>query len=205
MKKLKMLSVLCLNLVFLGCATIISGRNQLITVNANVEGAEVTFNGQFLGRTPLSTQLPRGQQGALRVEAEGYQPNQVALQKRVNSVFFVNVFTGGTFGSSTDYSTGAMYEYEPSTFFVSLQPLQQTDEEQDSWESRERLRGFVLLNHQAIVTELAAGKGEYLDVLFQGISIAEESRDQAIESWRRAYPSSDTVLDFADALLSWLK
>jgi hypothetical protein len=104
------------------CASIISGRTQLISVNSNVEGAQVLLNAVPIGKTPLTTQLKRGEEGTLRVMAPGYAPYTFALSMKINGVFWVNILVGGVFGSSTDDSTGAMYEYEPSTFFAALQP-----------------------------------------------------------------------------------
>ncbi len=56
-----------------GCATIISGKSQTISVNANVEGADVMFNEQPLGKTPLVVKLKRGQEGTLSVQKDGYE------------------------------------------------------------------------------------------------------------------------------------
>jgi hypothetical protein len=121
---------LVLGLTLAGCATIISGTSQPFNVDANVDGAEVYFNETLLGTTPLATTIKRSKEdGVLRVEAEGYRPYRQVVARKINGMFWANLFSGGTFGSSTDYSTGAMYEYEPRTFMVSLQPEEQSDAE----------------------------------------------------------------------------
>lgn len=204
MKVTQWVGVLVLGLTLTGCATIISGSDQLLTVNANVEGAEVYLGGQLLGTTPLSANVKRGQEGVLRVTADGYQPYQIALNKSINSVFFVNLLSGGAFGSSTDYSTGAMYQYEPSSFMVSLQPGEQSVAQRNDWQRREGLRSFVLLNHQAIVSDLAAGDGEYFDVLVDVLAVSPEGRAGAIERWRTAYAASKTVVEFAKTMVAEL-
>lgn len=204
MKAAQWLGVLALGLTLAGCATIISGSTQLITVNANLEGAEVYLNDQMLGTTPLSVDVKRGQQGLLRVTAEGYQPYQIALNKSLNNVFFGNILSGGAFGSSTDYSTGAMYSYEPSTFMVNLQPTDLSTAERMEWQRREGLRRFVLVNHQAIVSDLAAGSGEYLDVLAEVFAATPESSVAEIERWRAVYAASTTVLEFANRMVAEL-
>lgn len=63
MKSAQAIGVLVLGLTLAGCATIISGSTQLLTVNANVQGAEVYLNNQLLGTTPLSVNIKRGQVG----------------------------------------------------------------------------------------------------------------------------------------------
>lgn len=119
-------------------------------------------------------------------------------------MFWVNILSGGVFGSSTDYSTGAMYQYEPSTFMVSLQPGQQSTAQRNDWQRREGLRSFVLLNNQAIVSDLAAGDGEYVDVLVDVLAVKPEGRDGAIERWRAVYAASKTALEFAEMMVAEL-
>jgi hypothetical protein len=204
MKAAQWLGVLALGLTLAGCATIISGSSQLITVNSNVEGAEVYLNDQMLGTTPLSVDVKRGQEGLLRITHEGYQPYSIALNKHLNNVFFGNILSGGVFGSSTDYSTGAMYSYEPSTFMVNLQPGNLSAAEITEWQRREGLRRFVLVNHQAIVSDLAAGSGEYLDVLVEVFEGTSESLAADVARWREVYAGSETVLEFADRMVAEL-
>jgi len=208
MKSAHLVPVCLLGLTVGGCATIISGTSQIMTVNANVDGAEVHLiteaGEELLGTTPLTTRVKRGQEGTLRVRAEGYRPYQSALNKKINTVFWVNILSGGGFGSTTDYASGAMYEYEPSTYMVSLQPVEQSNEERNDWQRRERLRSFVLLNNDALVTDLAAGDGEYIDVLVHVLAVKPEDRAEAIERWRAGYAASKTAAEFADVMVAEL-
>ena len=209
LKSAHFVRVLVLGLTLGGCATIISGSSQIMTVNANVDGAQVHLiteaGGEtLLGTTPLTTRVKRGQEGSLRVSAEGYRSYQSALNKKINNVFWVNILLGGTFGSTTDYTTGAMYEYEPSTFMVSLQPAEQSTEEMNDWQRREALRGFVLHNSQVLVSDLAAGDGEYIDVLVYVLAAEPENRAEAIERWRAGYAASETAAEFAEMMVAEL-
>ena len=188
-----------------GCATVLGGTSQLLTVNSNVEGAEVFLNDTRLGVTPLTADVKRGQTGELRVTADGYQPYNIALNKKISTLFWVNILSGGSFGSTTDYFTGAMYEYEPSTYMVSLQPPQIGLEERRNWMRREALRGFVLLNNEAIVSDLANGEGEHLNLLFDVLSVAEsKDRAEAVDRWRAGYAESNTAVEFAELILAEL-
>lgn len=209
MKSAHLVHVLVLGLTVGGCATIISGSSQIMTVNANVDGAQVHLVTEagietLLGTTPLTTRVKRGQEGSLRVSAEGYRSYQSALNKKINSVFWVNILSGGTFGSTTDYTTGSMYQYEPSTFMVTLQPIEQSTEEMKEWQLREGLRGFVLNNNQALVSELAAGDGEYIAVLVHVLDVTPEGRAEAIERWRAGYAASETAAEFAERMVAEL-
>lgn len=209
MKAARVVCVLALALTVVGCATIISGTSQLMSVNANVDGAQVhliTAAGeQLLGTTPLSTRVKRGQEGTLRVSAPGHRPYESALNKKINTVFWVNIFIGGTFGSTTDYTTGAMYEYEPSTFMVTLQPVDQSAQAMNDWQQRERFRAFILYNTDALVSNLAAAEGEYLDVLVRIFAVPPENRAAAIQRWRAAYAASKTAAEFAATMVAELQ
>jgi len=204
MKGVQALGVVGLALSLGGCATIIGGSNQNVSVNSNVDGAEVYLNEMLLGKTPLVTSIKRGQEGVLRVTAPGYKPYQIALNKKISSLFWVNILSGGSFGSTTDYATGAMYEYEPSTYMVSLQRGTASINQQNEWRRSEGLRAFVLQNNQALVSDLAAGKGEYVDVLANALDVQPGTRAEAIKRWRNDYTESKTAFDFAQRLVAEL-
>lgn len=205
MRTSRAVMTLALATTLAGCATIINGSTQQITVNSSVEGAEVYLNQTLLGMTPLSTEVKRGQEGTLYVRKEGYQEYRFPVTKKISGAFWINIITGGLYGSTTDYTTGSMYEYEPATFFASLQPSgEESLVQRTRWQRREGLRKFVLLNAQAIVADLAAGRGDYVDALAALLDVQPATRAQALERWRDAYEGSETTLDFADALMEEL-
>jgi hypothetical protein len=141
----------------------------------------------------------------LSVQSTGYQPYQIALNKKISTLFWVNIFSGGVTGSTTDALSGAMYEYEPSTFMVTLQRGSSSSEELAAWRRTEGLRAFVLLNNEALVSQLAAGSGEYVDVLAKLLSVTAADRADAIARWRAGYMASKTSADFAAKLVAELQ
>jgi hypothetical protein len=187
-----------------GCATIISGSQQIITVNSDVPGAQVTLNGIPLGVTPLIVSIKRGQEGVLSVQMPGYTPFQAPITKKVNGIFFVNILSGGTFGSSTDYSTGAMYAYEPDTYFVTLAPAGMSPPAAAAWRRKENVRAFVLLNNEALAHDLADGQGEYVDALAELLKVDSGQRGLAVKRWRASYAGSSTTVAFADRMVAEL-
>ena len=201
MKSAQLIGLLLLVLTPSGCATIFSGSTQDFTVTATVVGAEVFLNDQLLGSTPLTVKIKRGQTGTIRVVEDGYETWEVPLEKEINGVVWLNVMSLSSFGSSTDYATGAWYRYEPSSYFVGLQPSGQSTAERTEWQRRERSRAFVLLNSQALASDLAAGDGEYLDVLVDLLAVKPEDRVDALERWRAAYNASKTAPEFAMAIV----
>ena len=81
------------------------------------------MNGASVGKTPYTGPIPRGSETTLSLAKEGYVDKSITLYTQVEPIFFGNIIFGGSFGSSTDYGTGAMYRYAPSTFDVELERL----------------------------------------------------------------------------------
>lgn len=120
MKKILLGLIVSASLMF-GMATILDGETQTVSFTSSPNGANVFLNGNKLGVTPLTIDVPR-ESGSkiLKIEKDGYQSREVIMQSEVNSKFFINIFIGGVFGSSTDYATKAMFQYKPNSYFVEL-------------------------------------------------------------------------------------
>jgi hypothetical protein len=185
-----------------GCASILVGGKQTISVNANVEGAEVWIGDEMIGRTPFSAEIKRGKNGPLVVKADGYTPYNFALDKSVEGVFWLNIFIGGLLGSATDSSTGAMYEYEPGTFYAELVPKTASLQLQKNFARRAALRRLVLVNHEPLVRQMAVGEGTHLETIFRALQVQPEERQQQLERWKIAYRNSAATVDFASAVVN---
>jgi hypothetical protein len=105
-----------------GCATIIKGTTQTVSINSNVEGAQVIVNGESVGQTPFTGQIKRKSGTTVTVRKQGYQTKTVTLTTEIEAIFWGNIISGGAIGSTTDLTTGAMYYYAPSTLEVDLVP-----------------------------------------------------------------------------------
>jgi hypothetical protein len=64
---------LCVMFVSTGCSFFVS-KTQSINVSSNPTGATVTVNGNRVGATPLSTDIPRRDSSMITVERDGYDP-----------------------------------------------------------------------------------------------------------------------------------
>ncbi|HSC75389.1 MAG TPA: PEGA domain-containing protein [Pseudomonadales bacterium] len=106
-----------------GCASIVSGSKQKITIDSYPQGAEVLIAGRSSGVTPLTIDVSRTPEEVkdITVKKEGYKPAQVKLTSKLNPWFWGNIVIGGVFGSSTDSSTGAKNDYEPGQYMVNLE------------------------------------------------------------------------------------
>lgn len=121
MKKIFLFAVSSMLLVVSGCATIIDGESQQVSFNSNPDGATVLVNGVAVGKTPVSYLMKRGDGNIVTVKKDGYKSVERTLTTQMNGMFFGNIIFGGLFGSTTDSSTGAAYEYEPGQFMFELE------------------------------------------------------------------------------------
>ena len=106
-----------------GCATIVKGTTQIVSINSNVSGADIIVNGEPVGQTPFTGQIKRKSGTTVTVKKSGYQPKTITLTTEVESVFWGNIIFGGFIGSTTDMGSGAMYYYAPATLEIDLNPI----------------------------------------------------------------------------------
>ena len=114
-KKLLMASsIICATVLFTGCATIISGDNQNINLQSKKEQT-VSIDGKDY-TSPAIVSLERVNKDAVLKVKDCNK--QVLLKKEVNPVFFVNILSGGAFGSTTDYASDSMWQYDQTNVNV---------------------------------------------------------------------------------------
>ena len=166
-------------LLLAGCATIFGGTSQVISINSNVEGAEVLLDGQAIGTTPFSGQIPKGKDGTILVRKEGYTSQSISLSTSIEPIFWGNILIGGTLGSSTDFGTGALWRYTPATYFANLRPGNASGRLRDRLDQDALVRFFVLHNFARLTGDLARGQGEYLHALLRLLG-TDASRDERI-------------------------
>lgn len=113
-KRLSKLSLVAFGVVALSsCATILSGKTQQINVTSTGKsGVEFRIDGKT-EKTPAAVTVEReNKDKVIEVLDKQCSQKEVVLQKKINPVFFANIFIGGSIGSTTDYATNAMWEYD---------------------------------------------------------------------------------------------
>jgi hypothetical protein len=145
-----------------GCATIVKGSKQTITINSNVDGADVVLDGTKVGVTPFAGIVSKKGKGVLTVQKDGYVTANVALSKSMEPIFWGNIITGGTLGSITDFASGAAYTYSPASYQVDLK---QATQSQSDFERRVAARKFAMIYVDRISADVAHGSGDYLNAL----------------------------------------
>jgi hypothetical protein len=150
---------------FVGCATILDGTKQVVSINSNVQGANVYIDGIQVGQTPFTTQIKKKSGTQVRVDKKGYTSKTMVMTTSVPTVFWGNILTfhGSVLGSTTDFLSGAAYEYSPNNFFFHLNKSEEVSEEEaKTIQIQKKATKFILVNHKNLVKEIAKGEGEYL-------------------------------------------
>jgi uncharacterized protein YceK len=112
MKKILLPTALLGMLMASGCATIMNEDTQSINVRtSNNSKITTSIDGKQL-ETPGSMSVKRAKDDlVVFTTAENCAP-ETRVASSVDSVFFVNILAGGSFGSTTDYSSDEMWEYD---------------------------------------------------------------------------------------------
>lgn len=104
-------------LLLTSCAGVFKGTSQSITFTSNPEGAEVFIDGVSRGVTPLTLKLKKNKHDTAMIKKEGYKTATINLEKSFDPVTFVNIIWDS---STTDLITGAAYEYDPNSYYITL-------------------------------------------------------------------------------------
>lgn len=131
----KLIPVLLLTLLS-GCASIVSGGPENLTISSNPSDANMTIcnerTGQCLtnAKTPYTASLERDQgffkaaKYKIRCEKEGYTPLEKSISANVNGWYFGNIVFGGLVGLLiVDPATGAMWSLPEKNLIMDLSPV----------------------------------------------------------------------------------
>ncbi|MEL0637286.1 PEGA domain-containing protein [Marinomonas sp. TI.3.20] len=117
MKKIILTALACVTILLSGCASIISGTNQTLTFNSNVEGVNVYVDGALIGKTPVSVSFKKNKAQTVMFKKKGYETVIRSITKKFDPVALLDIFWDL---STTDFITGAVYEYEPNSIYVEM-------------------------------------------------------------------------------------
>ncbi len=112
----------CAAMLVAGCASVIHGTNQQVTISSTPTGAHININGQYYGRTPRVLNLRRKEYYVVQLELEGHKPYEITLQRALSPWTLGNVVFGDLIGVTLDAVDGAFYRIHPSTVVATLTP-----------------------------------------------------------------------------------
>jgi hypothetical protein len=117
MKNLALLSA-CFSLSLLtGCASIVSGTQQKITIlTPPAQGARCALENNkgkwYVTHTPNSIVVHRSSKDLfITCEKPGYEKSSSKVQSKLKGLIFGNIFLGGIIGGGIDVANGSAFDY----------------------------------------------------------------------------------------------
>ena len=96
-----------------GCATMIRGTSQPISINTDPSGATATLSDGRSCTTPCTLEAKRKETLQIALEKEGCNSTSTAMVPTLAGA-------GAILGGMVDYGTGAVYDLQPNPLFVKL-------------------------------------------------------------------------------------
>ncbi len=183
-----------------GCASIVTGRDQTLTFNSEPDGATVTVAGKVVGKTPLSVQINKGKNQSLTFEKEGYKTYTTQLSTTMNPWFWGNIVIGGLLGSTTDGASGAINEFSPDQYFVTLTPVTPFG---ISTSKPRKIKELIIAFSGDIRRELASGGGEKTDAILDILAIKESEKSTTIKALNKLALQNKNDLEFAETVIKF--
>ena len=127
MRNLLFCLLFCLFLT--GCATLIRGTKETLTVDSVPQAASVQLSTGQTGQTPFSVKVPRGANLIVTVSKPGYRTQQITVPAQVSPtgafLAAANLFgsrdQSGLLGATVDTADGAAMEHKPNPLLVTLE------------------------------------------------------------------------------------
>ena len=103
-----------------GCATIVHGNRQTVTINSEPDGATVKIDG-LKGKTPFSASLARNNDYVVSIKKEGYKEEQVQITKSFSGLSIIGNILWLLVGVIIDFASGSAYNLSPTKVDVELE------------------------------------------------------------------------------------
>lgn len=119
---------LCCMLSLTGCASIVDGEHQTVSVTTPPgQHASCTLSNPkgkwYVSNTPGSVSIHEsGEPLTISCHETGYQPDTIAVNPDMRGMFAGNLLFGGIIGGAVDLIDGAAFDY-PNQIKVPLKPL----------------------------------------------------------------------------------
>ncbi len=120
MKTLLLAGAVATSALLTGCASIVNGNNQVVSVETmgregKVVGATCELKnpkGTFFVTTPGTVTIRRAYDDLnVRCEKTGMEPGLAAVKSATKAMAFGNLVFGGVIGAAVDAGSGAAYDY----------------------------------------------------------------------------------------------
>ncbi|MGJ8639032.1 MAG: PEGA domain-containing protein [Opitutaceae bacterium] len=119
---------LALSILVSGCATVVRGGSEEVTIQSDPPGAQVKLSTGQSGTTPWVVEAKRNSNLYVTITKDGYKPLETALLSSIDGAS-LGIGTAANFlflpivNDVIDYKTGANYSLKPNPLFVTLIPI----------------------------------------------------------------------------------
>jgi uncharacterized protein YceK len=104
---------LCAAILVSGCATVVRGTEQQVSINTQPIGATLQFSNGQSCTSPCTITVPPSQALSIQIMREGCQTQTASMIPTLGGA-------GVVLGSLVDYGTGAVYDLQPNPLTVTL-------------------------------------------------------------------------------------
>lgn len=106
--------------ILTGCATIVHGTRQKMSIVSHPSNATVWVDLAYAGQTPIVVEMSRKNDHVVRIQLEGYEPYEAIFSKQISGWAFGNILFGGVIGLAIDAITGGLYYLTPEQMQAEL-------------------------------------------------------------------------------------
>jgi uncharacterized protein YceK len=107
-----------------GCASMMSGGRDQVTVAATAPGAQIYVDDVYAGPAPRVIQLDRARSaGRVVLVAPGYHPALVVVPRHISGWFLASMLMAGAFGMAADVMLGNERAFADDDLLVEMIPV----------------------------------------------------------------------------------
>lgn len=116
-----------------GCASVVRGTTEKVTVNSEPADATIrTSLGHSCPMSPCTVEVSRKTEFTAFAEKEGFKPGQMYIGTKMSgggaAGMAGNVLVGGVIGVGVDAATGATLDHFPNPAIIKLAPVDSAEE-----------------------------------------------------------------------------
>ena len=104
-----------------GCASVFNDTSPPVTITSEPADADVTVDGHYIGKTPITTELSTKTSHQVKIEKEGYQGRTTFIQSNTGALWVVLDVLFGLVPIVIDAVTGDWAELETENVNIVLE------------------------------------------------------------------------------------
>ncbi|MBI5141789.1 MAG: hypothetical protein HZA20_06300 [Nitrospirae bacterium] len=115
----KVIAALCLMAMFTGCASMIHGTSENLSVNSLEKGTTIFIDGTPRGYDSAMAQVKKGKPHEIRVAKQGCQDVSIMSSERFDATSLLGILIDfGILTIPIDMMAGGAWKVEPNTYTV---------------------------------------------------------------------------------------